>query len=124
LLKEFLRIKQMDEKPWLSLSPNDESKWWIASKNLYLPDSLTNNNQIVKAYFIIQDGNMGGSYFRYFYWLYGSDQRYFDVNSKWLFDVPISNLKTGDTVVDARTQQKYIVNDKFNNPYVKILEIA
>jgi hypothetical protein len=33
-------------------------------------------------------------------------------------------ISTSATVVDARTQQKYIVNDKFDNPYVKILEIA
>lgn len=111
----------MDEKPWLSLDPFDDSKWWIASKNLYFPDSL---NQIVRAYFIIQDCNIGGSYFRYFYWLYGSNQRYFDVDSKWHFDVPITQLKSGDTVVEMRTQQKYIVNDKHENSYVKILEIA
>lgn len=114
----------MDEKPWLTLDPNDESRWWIASKNIYLPDSLSNLNQIVRGYFIIQDGNVGGSYYRFFYWLYGSNQRYFDVDSKWCFDVPMSEMKTGDIVVETRTQQKYVVNDKFKTPYVKILEIA
>ena len=38
--------------------------------------------------------------------------------------IKLFGIKTGDTVVDTRTQQKYIVNDKFDNPYVKILEIA
>ena len=112
----------MDENPWLSLIPNDNSKWWIASKNIYLPDSLSNLNQIVRAYFIIQDGNVGGGYYRYFYWLYGSNQRYFDVDGKWYFDKPLSAMKTGDIVVETRIQQKYVVNDKFDNPYVKILE--
>ena len=31
----------MDEKPWLLLIPFDNTKWWIASKNLYLPDNLS-----------------------------------------------------------------------------------
>ena len=34
------------------------------------------------------------------------------------------HMKNGDIVVDMRNQQKYIVNDKFMNPFVKILEIA
>ena len=114
----------MDEKPWLSLIPFDNSKWWIASNNFYLPDGLTNLNQFPKAYFIIHDGNGYGSYFRYFYWFDGSNQRRFDVDGKWYFDVQMSDMKTGDTVVETRTQQKYIVNDKFNSPNVKILEIA
>ena len=87
-------------------------------------DGLTNLNQFPRAYFIIQDCNIGGSYFRYFYWFDGSNQRRFDVDGKWHFDKPMSDMKTGDTVVETRTQQKYIVNNKFNSPYVKILEIA
>ena len=115
----------MDEKPWLSLTPDDESKWWIVSNNIYLSENLTNLTQIRRAYFIIQDCNMmGNSYFRYFYWLDGSNQRRFIIDSEWWFDVPISNMKTGDIGIETRTQQKYIVNDKFNNPYVKILEIV
>lgn len=113
------------EKPWLSLIPYDNGvKWWIASKNIYLPGELTKSNQIVNAYFIKQSGNEYGSYFRYFYWIQNNNQRYFDVDSKWYFDVPMHNMKNGDIVIDMRNQQKYIVNDKFMNPFVKILEIA
>lgn len=113
----------MDEKPWLSLVPNDESKWWIASKNLYLPDSLSKLSQNVRAYYVMGDGNAGGSYYRYFYWYNGNNQRHFDVDGKWYFDKPMRDCNNGDIVVEIRTQQKYVVNDKFNNPYVKILEI-
>lgn len=115
----------MEKTPWLSLIPYDNnSKWWIASNNTYLPDSLSNSNQIVRAYYVMQDGNLHGSYYRYFYWLYGSNQRYFDVANKWYFDKPMSSMETGNIVVDTRTQQKYVVNDKFDNKFAKILEIA
>jgi hypothetical protein len=114
----------MDEKPWLSLIPFDNTKWWIASKNLYLPDNLSKTTQIVRAYFIIHDGNGYSSYYRYFYWFYGNNQRHFDVDGKWYFDKPMCDCKNGDIVIETRTQQKYVVNDKFNNPYIKILEIS
>ncbi len=113
----------MDEKPWLSLTPFDNSKWWIASKNLYLPNSLSKTTQIVRAYYIIQDCNGYNSYYRYFYWFYENNQRLFDVDGKWYFDKPMSDMKTGDIVIETRTQQKYVVNDKFDNSFVKILEI-
>ena len=115
----------MDEKPWLSLIPFDNSKWWIASKNLFFPDMLTKLTKNVIAYFIIQDCNsMGRIYYRYFYWFCDNNQRYLDVDSTWYFDAPISQFKSGDIIIETRTQQKYVVNDKFNSPYVKILEIA
>ena len=114
----------MDEKPWLTLIPYDKTHWWITSKNLFFPDMLTKLTQIVNAYFIIQDCNsMGGTYYRYFYWFCDNNQRYLDVDSKWYFDEPMCNMKNGRIVVETRTQQKYIVNDKFDSPYFKILEI-
>jgi len=114
----------MDEKPWLTLIPYDNTNWWITSKNLYFPDMLTKLTQNVNAYFIIKDCNsMGTTYYRYFYWLNGSNYRYLNVDNKWCFDEPMCNMKNGSIVVETWTQQKYIVNDKFDNPYVKILEI-
>ena len=101
----------------------ENSKWWIASNNLYLQDNLSKTTQIVRAYYIMEDGNDYCSYFRYFYWIYGTCQRHFNVDNKWYFDKPMSVMKTGDIVVDMRTQQKYIVNDKFGKDFVKILEI-
>jgi hypothetical protein len=50
-----------------------------------------------------------------YYWFYGNNHCIFNVDVKWYFDKPMSDMKTGD----MQTQQKYIVNDKF----VKILEI-
>lgn len=120
-------------KPWLLLDPNDyESRWWIASKNNYLSyNSINENNQTnyivdlnktISAYFIIQDCNMGGEYFRYFFWLGNNAQRYFEVNSKWYFDIPMREMKNGDIVLHSQSQEKFIVNDKFNDKFVKILE--
>lgn len=123
----------MENKPWLDLVPHDDTKWWIASKNIvfgedyvrqnvYAPE-LTTNLPTFRAYFIMSDGNVGGSYFRYFFWVSGSDDRYFFTYSKWLFDKPLAELKTGDIVTQINTLQKYVVNDKFSSKYYKIFEI-
>lgn len=121
----------MEEKPWLDLVPYDDTKWWIASQNKYFHPVYASQNfylsdspaKLFRAYVIMSDGNIGGSYFRYFYWTFDSNDRYFFTYSKWLFDKPLNSLKTGDIVTQIVTKQKYIVNDKFGVAYYKIFEL-
>jgi hypothetical protein len=120
----------MEEKPWLDLVPYDGTNWWIASHNKYFhPDYASQNlylsdspAKLFRAYVIMSDGSIGGSYFRYFYWTFDSNHRYFFTYSKWLFDKPLNSLKNGDIVTQIVTKQKYVVNDKFGVPYYKIFE--
>lgn len=63
------------DKQWLSLIPFDKSNWWITSKNIYL-DGAIRKNTCYRAYYILADGSSFGSYFRYFFWDFDSDQRY------------------------------------------------
>jgi hypothetical protein len=115
----------MNESPWLLLDLADEFKWWIASNNHYTPAFEEELEKPIAAYFIIQDSNMmGTTYFRYFYWYDGNSHRHFNVDQKWYFDAAISSMQTGDMVTNMETQQKYIVNNKFNNKFVKILELV
>ena len=120
----------MEAKPWLDLTPNDDTKWWIASQNRCFENDYASQNlylsespaKLFRAYVIMSDGNIGGSYFRYFFWTFDSNNRYFFTFSKWLFDKPLRELKTGDIVTQLVTKQKYVVNDKFGVPYYKIFE--
>jgi hypothetical protein len=113
------------DKQWLSLIPFDKSNWWITSKNIYL-DGAIRKNTCYRAYYILADGSSFGSYFRYFFWDFDSDQRYFDVDSKWIFDKPFDDLEPGDVVSNLINQHKYIVvnntSNNVNTKFCKVLE--
>lgn len=112
----------MSSKPWMNLEMDYKNIWWYSSHidNNYhtIPDGET-----PIAYFIIQDHNMAGNYFRYFKWFKNSNNRYLEVSPKWIFDKSMCNMKNGTTTIDSQNN-KYIVFDKFHNDFIKILEIV
>ncbi|ARF11335.1 hypothetical protein Klosneuvirus_1_192 [Klosneuvirus KNV1] len=73
----------------------------------------------IEAIFIIQDCNMAGHYFRYFYWYECSTKRNCVIASEWLFNETLDNF-TNNKIIE-KDDIKFIVNDKFNSKYVKIL---
>ncbi len=112
------------EKPWLLLDPDDyNSRWWIMSNN-YTYSNQTSDCKNIVAQIIIQDCNMGGEYFRYFAWFKDDDKRYISVDSKDYFDKPLKSMRHNDIVTNNFTGVKYIVNDKFKNEFIKILEVV
>lgn len=114
-----------DIKPWDLLNPWTEQfsdditkKWWIASNNeLSQIEDMKFNT--IKAIFIIQDGNMAGNYFRYFYWIEDSNKRNCVITSKWIFNESLDKF-TNNKIIE-KDSIKFIVNDKFNDKYVKLL---
>ena len=122
----------MQDKPWLDLVPYDDTNWWVASENRHFhPDYASQNfylsdspAKLFRAYVILSDGNIGSSYFHYFFWTFDSNHPHFFTYSKWLFDKSLIELKNGDIVKHIVTKQKYIVNDKFGLNYYKIFELT
>lgn len=93
-------------------------KWWIASNN-----ELSTVKEIrfdkIEAMIIIQDGNMGGNYFRYFYWTICSDKRNCVITSEWIFKEELIILINNQVI--EKDNVKFIVDDKFKSKYVKLL---
>jgi hypothetical protein len=118
--KESNKINQV--KPWLLLDPNDyTSPYWVKTNNNSYKSINTNKNII--AYIIIQDCNQGGEYFRYFAWFENDNNRYTDIDFEWIFNKPLTDMQHNDVVTNINNKLKYIVNDKFNNKFIKIFEI-
>lgn len=111
-------------KPWDTLDPRDLGgdnceKWWLACNNdvsYTFKDTKFDN---IEAMFIIQDCNMAGKYFRYFYWYNDSEKRNCVITSEWLFNDTLDQF-TNNKIIE-KDNIKFIVNNKFNNKYVKIL---
>jgi hypothetical protein len=107
-------------KPWLELSPN-KGNWWISSINLR--PTLKNNKKDILCYYIIQDCNMSGEYYRVFTWYKYDNNRYFEIKRphNWDFKEDFINFNNNDVLLN-----------KYNNKYkvfvkhecVKILELV
>ncbi len=112
-------------KPWLELS--QKGNWWISSMNLK-PTSKNNKNDIL-CYYIIQDCNMGGEYYRVFTWYKCDNNRYFEIKSpkncnfsqKWDFNENFINFNNDDIIFN-KYNNKYKVIVK--NECIKILELV
>ena len=85
------------DKPWFQLNPNDFStQWW---RNSHIID--TNSAKIFKpeneaiCYFIIQDSNMFGEYWRVSTWYNNDPNRYSTVLGKtnWNFSKSLFQMK-------------------------------
>jgi hypothetical protein len=110
------------DKPWLNLEMDYKNIWWNSS-NIENFSKTISYDEIPIAYFIIQDANMGGEYFRYFKWYNDNNNRYMEIANKWIFDISLVNMTHDSTVYD-QNRNKYTVIDKFNNKFIKILELT
>ncbi len=92
----------MSLKPWTLLDPNDfKSMWWrkteILDTNIcqYPKDSTD-----ILAYYIIQDGNMGGNFWHIAEWYVNDPNRYNFICSSnmWPFNIQLIDMEPGDTI--------------------------
>jgi hypothetical protein len=119
-------------RPWLQLNPNDFStQWWRSS---HIIDA--NNAKIVKSdnevicYFIIQDSNMCGEYWRVSTWYNNDPNRYSTVlgQTNWNFSSSLIAMKENDIVyLNHNPNIKFKVNlcrfsEDNQKDYCKILE--
>ncbi len=107
-------------KPWLELWPGKDN-WWLASMNM-IPTHKNNKKDII-CYYIIQECNMGGKYYRVYTWYKYDNNRYFEtMNSKnWVFNGDFINFNNNDIVLN-NNNNKYKVYVK--HEYIKIFELV
>jgi len=117
-------------KPWLT-APVEDRGWaaMATHKSPFHPghDFIYNLAEWVPpkptcACILIQDANMGGSYYRVIFWYNNDPDSYFAIaKPKNLFyDTTFDDMALGSVVVDARNKQTYSVVR--SEKYVKILE--
>ncbi len=114
-------------KPWNQvLSVNVRS--WIAAGNAEnihgsLREELRDNNfQLLDAMIVVQDCNMGGQYYRYFWYKNGENKRYCEIGSRWYFntEVGVDKMEIGSTVKLCDSKD-LAVHEGTGNDYVKLL---
>ena len=106
-------------KPWLELFPGN-GNWWISSMN-QRPTS-TNNKKDIVCYYLMQDCNMGGEYYRVFTWYKSDNKRYFEIKNpnNWDFNEEFIDLNNDDIVLN-KYNNKYKVSVK--HECIKFLEL-
>lgn len=118
------------EKPWLNLDPNNfDDRWW-----LYTSIFDTNTSKIVKndsdiiCYFILQDHNIGGKFYRISVWFKNDPNRYMYVkyDRDWIFDKKLNEMNEGDIITTFDDSKFKVYNCRFALPFqinmCKILE--
>ena len=120
------------DRPWFQLNPNDFStQWWRSSQIIDTNSAkLTKTDNDVICYFIIQDSNICGEYWRVSTWYNNDPNRYSTImgQSTWNFSKPLILMKENDIVyLNTNPTIKFTVNNcKFSDTeqqdYCKILE--
>lgn len=118
----------MDE-PWFKLNPNNfKDPWWLYSS---IRDTKTASNykiyDDIVCYFIIQDANKSGSFYRFSIWYKNDPNRYMCVKKldEYNFNKSLAEMKEGDIVYELNS--KFRVYDclfcqDFQKNFCKILE--
>ena len=121
------------DKPWLELDPNDfKSRWWNMSDIVDDEDAKINKKiEDIECYFIIQDCNIGGIYFRIFKWYKNSKNRFFSIicENQWEFNKKLINIFDGDYIyllenpdIKFKANKCRYIKDLYSDKFVKILE--
>lgn len=124
--------KETVPEAWL-LVPQKEYRWKAAGNHRHRTESL-DSHRFVDAVVFMADGNMGGDYFRVFWWFAGDKSPYFNtlhvtlsqhsgsINSRntWFISKPFNELGAGDIVEDTLNPKRYIVSDA-STEYIKVL---
>lgn len=114
----------MDKKPWITFDYAKEFMWWASSRHEDM--SSFPKYEIPRAFSMIQECNMGGSYIRVVAYDI-SNKTYFDVycihpDVEWPFSLKLSEMKSGD-IVRYDNKHHYRVIDRYqDNVYIKVLE--
>ena len=87
-----------------------------------LPRDIEEHKNI-EALFILQDCNIGGQYYRYFWWIKGDSNRYCDITSHWMLDTAegVPEMSAGD-VVTVCGKYKFKVSAINCHEFIKIYE--
>jgi len=120
------------DKPWLQLNPNDFSTQWWRSSHIIDANSakiFKSENEAI-CYFIIQDSNMCGEYWRVSKWYNNDPNRYSTVLGKtnWNFSSSLIQMKENDIVyLNDNSNIKFKVyfcrfSEDNQRDYCKILE--
>jgi hypothetical protein len=121
------------DKPWFKLNPNDFStEWWRYSDIIddNIAQILKDEEEII-CYFIIQDCNMCGEYWRVSTWYNNDPNRYSYIifQTEWNFSKSLIEMKENDIVyLNINPNIKFKVKisrfsvDKNQLEYCKILE--
>lgn len=92
----------MEYKPWALLDPNDfQSMWWRKTEILDIHMcQYTKEPKDILAYYIIQDGNMGGNFWYTTIWYMNDPNRYNEIISQnqWPFNIELTDMKPGNIV--------------------------
>lgn len=121
------------DRPWFQLNPNDFStQWWRSSQIID-----TNSAKIFKSdneaicYFIIQDSNMCGEYWRVSTWYNNDPNRYSETvyQSEWNFSKSLIDMQKNDIVcLNTNTNIKFkvslcrFIRRPYDISFCKILE--
>jgi len=114
------------QTPW-ERDLNANLRSWIAcghESNIpaNIQEDITNGMKI-EAMIMIQDCNIGGSYYRYFWYKAGVNERYNEVNSRWSFtgcDEGVDQMVVG-SVVKLCNQISFRVHEGTGSEFVKLL---
>jgi hypothetical protein len=92
----------MSQTPWNLLDPNDfQSMWWRKTEILDINMcQYTKEPKDILAYYIIQDGNMGGNFWYTTLWYMNDTNRYNEIISQyqWPFNIELTDMKPGNIV--------------------------
>ena len=117
------------EKPWFNLNPNNfDDRWWLYTSifNTNTSKREKNDSDIV-CYFILQDHNIAGKFYRVSVWFKNDPNRYMYVkyDRDWIFDKKLTDMNEGDIVTTCTSKFK-VYNCRFALPFqinlCKILE--
>lgn len=117
------------EKPWFKLNPNNlNDRWWLYTSIIDTKTSfMTKNDSNILCYFILQDHNMGGIFYRISIWFKDDPNRYMYIkyDKDWFFDKKLNDMKEGD-IVNTYSCKFKVNNCSFAQPFqqdmCKILE--
>jgi hypothetical protein len=117
------------EKPWLNLDPNNfDDRWWLYTSIFDTNASKREKNDSdIVCYFILQDHNIGGKFYRVSVWFKNDPNRYMYVkyDSDWIFDKKLNEMNEGD-IISTYTCKFKAYNCRFALPFqinmCKILE--
>lgn len=113
-------------KPWHQ-ALNTNLRSWIATGNTDniasdLTEEIRDNNFKLDALIVIQDSNMGGRYYRYFWYKNGDRKRYCTVTSRWYLscEEAVDKMHVG-SIVTLCGVNDLVVHQGTGNDYVKLL---
>lgn len=113
--------------PWFDLPhPNRVDRWHLAGNRENVTSSLhrdVENGENIVALVILQDCNICGQYYRYFWWLKDNSRRFCDITSAWVLNTNegVTELSQGQTVTVCG-QYRFKVSPKNCTECYKILE--